>query len=119
MTTVIIAGLINRKTNKVEVEKRKGFVVIGILSTIAIILFTSMGLFTFIVPDEVLYGKETWFNSGRGQGWLFILLSILSIVVTSFKITWILVLCFSWIYQIIDTRIQVILNDITTTRISK
>lgn len=110
MTTVIIAGLINRKTNKVEVEKRKGFVVIGILSTIAIILFTSMGLFTFIVPDEVLYGKETWFNSGRGQGWLFILLSILSIVFVS--IIW-------YIQEKQRTRIQVILNDITTTRISK
>ncbi|AJM72204.1 APC family permease [Mycoplasma yeatsii] len=110
MTSVIIAGLVNRKTNKVEVEKRKGFVVIGIISTIAIILFTSMGIFTFIVPDEVLYGNETWFNSGKGQGWLFILLSILSIVFVS--IIW-------YIQEKQRIRMQVILNDSTTTRINK
>ncbi|UWD35006.1 APC family permease [Mycoplasma cottewii] len=110
MTSVIIAGLWNRKTNKVEVEKRKGFVVIGIFSTIAIVLFTSMGLFTFIVPDEVLYGNETWFNSGKGQGWLFILLSVLSIVFV--YIIW-------YIQERQRIRMQVTLNDSTTARITK
>ncbi|WP_117276103.1 APC family permease [Mycoplasma putrefaciens] len=79
VTIILIAALWNRKTNKVEVQKRKGFVPICIASIIAFSLFTIMGIFTFAVPLDVIEGKANWFKSTGSQGPIFVLSTVLSL----------------------------------------
>ncbi|QQY78145.1 APC family permease [Mycoplasma mycoides subsp. capri] len=80
--TLIIGALFNRKTNKVEVEKKKGFVVLGSIAACCLILFVTMSLFTILVPLDVINknnNNSNWFTSNYYQGPLFILLTLLEL----------------------------------------
>ncbi|ADK69503.1 APC family permease [Mycoplasma mycoides subsp. mycoides] len=80
--TLIIGALFNRKTNKVEVEKKKGFVVLGTIAACCLILFVTMSLFTILVPLDVINknnNNSNWFTSNYYQGPLFILLTLLEL----------------------------------------
>jgi len=48
---LIFAAVINRKTNKVKVEKYGGVVSCGIISGIFMFLFSILGIYAFIDPD--------------------------------------------------------------------
>ncbi|AJK51838.1 APC family permease [Mycoplasma capricolum] len=80
MASLIIAALINRKTNKVEVKKIKGFVPLAIFGLITFIFFSLMGLFTFIVPLDVIRSGHSWWKVQHSQGPLFLLLMVLGLI---------------------------------------
>ncbi|QVK05187.1 APC family permease [Mycoplasma mycoides] len=80
MASLIVAALVNRKTNKVEVKKIKGFVPLAIFGLITFIFFSSMGLFTFIVPLGVIRNGDSWWTAQHSQGPLFLLLMVLGLI---------------------------------------
>lgn len=80
IVTLIIGALFNRKTNKVEVEKKKGFIVLGSIAASCLVLFVTMSFFTIVVPLEVLTTNASWFKANFYQGPLFVLLTLLELV---------------------------------------
>ncbi|PPE06004.1 APC family permease [Williamsoniiplasma lucivorax] len=56
---VMIASIFNRKTNKVAVEKIKGFIPLAIFGSILLIFFVICGVITFALPES---GKA-WIGS--------------------------------------------------------
>ncbi|WP_051418460.1 APC family permease [Mesoplasma seiffertii] len=84
ITVLIFASIKNRMTNKVEVEKIKGFLPVAWVSGILLALFVILGIYTFLVPIDVykgvkvddIYVKTKWIES---SGFIFLLLLIAGI----------------------------------------
>ncbi|ATZ16941.1 amino acid permease [Williamsoniiplasma luminosum] len=61
---VLIASIFNRRSNKVEVVKMKGFIPIAIIASMLLIFFVICGIITFVLPNN----NEKWIDS---EGFLF------------------------------------------------
>ncbi|WP_051636001.1 APC family permease [Mesoplasma photuris] len=84
-TLLMIAGLRNRKTGKVKVDKIKGFVPIAIICSIFIAAFVGLGIFGFLVPMNVMYemGGDPTVSWIKSDGPIFLLLFVLGIAATT------------------------------------
>ncbi|WP_051350839.1 APC family permease [[Acholeplasma] multilocale] len=87
VSSLIFVGILNRKTNKVKVDKVKGFVPIAWICGILMASFVILGIFTFLVPNNVLYGdiKVSWSKSD-GLPFLILLSIELGVILTLFLI---------------------------------
>ena len=80
---LIFAAVINRKTNKVKVEKYGGVVSCGIISGIFMFLFSILGIYAFIDPDPT--HKTPWVQTS-GIWFTVSMIVSLSIVLIVFLI---------------------------------
>ncbi|ATG97725.1 APC family permease [Mesoplasma lactucae] len=80
---LIFACLVNRKTNKVKVDRYKGVPVLGTISGIAIAVFIIGGLYTYIDVDPK---HVTPFKDTIGLYFLILFIAMLAIVTIAFFI---------------------------------
>ncbi|ATZ18456.1 amino acid permease [Williamsoniiplasma somnilux] len=78
ITTVIFAAIWNRKTNKVKVDKVRLFLPLAWISGIMITIFTILGVFSFVVPANVLNGEKGWMET---DGFIFTVFLIVSLII--------------------------------------
>ncbi|ATG97726.1 APC family permease [Mesoplasma lactucae] len=80
---LIFACLINRRTNKVKVEKYKGVTILGTISGIAIAIFVICGIYTFIDSDPT---HSTKFSDTTGMYFLILFIVMMVFVTIVFFI---------------------------------
>ncbi|AVN65372.1 hypothetical protein CG002_03340 [Mesoplasma florum] len=76
---LIISAMINRKTQKVKVEKVKFFWPAAIISSVLLLFFTTCGLIVLLAPQLVNPEKKDWTTNG---GMMFTIIFIVTLLVT-------------------------------------
>ena len=80
---LIFAALINRKTNKVKVEKYPGVPILSIISGIFVAIFILAGLYTFIDSDPT---HQTRFVDTSGLYFLILFVSLIVLTIIAWLI---------------------------------
>lgn len=80
IASILVASIVNRRTQKVKVEKIKGFLPIAIICAILLYILVIAGVFSFVMPLNVLNGKVTWIKS---DGFYFLILLIAGLSVAT------------------------------------
>ncbi|WP_164704250.1 APC family permease [Mesoplasma coleopterae] len=79
ISTLMIAAMVNRKTQKVKVNKVKFFWPAAIISTILFLFFTICGLIVFLVPQLIDDSNMNWTTNG---GMMFTIIFIVTLAAT-------------------------------------